>query len=80
MNSIDENKFYDLYSEILKVRVEFEDTSVANPRVKELFIKFNYPEEIFREDFLTLSKENESNNFAKKLDSIRKIVLQNKNK
>jgi len=71
---INEEKFYDMYKEILLIRKENEDTAVANPLVKELYKKYNYPQEKFKNDYLELSKD--SKTFIKKIDSIRNVVNQ----
>jgi len=73
-SKINEEKFYDLYKEILLIRKENEDTTVANPLVGELYKKFNYSQEKFKNDFLELSKD--SKTFIQKIDSIRNVVNQ----
>jgi len=69
---INEEKFYDMYKEILLIRKENEDTTIANPQVRELYQKYNYPQEQFKYDFSELAKDNKT--FARKIDSIRNVV------
>jgi len=69
---INEEKFYNMYKEILLIRKENEDTTVANPLVKELYKKNNYSQKKFKNDYFELSKD--SKTFIKKIDSIRNVV------
>jgi hypothetical protein len=73
-DSVDENKFLDLYKEILIIRVDEPDTAIANPKVRELFIKHNYSEEKFKDDFQKLFENDSEQSFAKKLDSLRQSI------
>lgn len=71
-NKVDEQRFFKVYEEVLQIRSQYEDTAVANPKVKELLKKNNYTNEQFKEEFLELSKNSEV--FLRKLDSIRVIA------
>ena len=72
---IDKDRFFELYTEILKVRIEPIEIDSANVKVKELFLKFNYTEENFRRDFLSLAEnENKDGSFVKKIDSLRQEI------
>lgn len=72
-NRIDEEKFFNLYKEILIIRGQEEDTAIANPRVKELFKEYNYSEEQFKDDFFSLANKDEK--FASKVDSLRRFII-----
>jgi hypothetical protein len=76
-SKINEEKFYDMYKEILIIRKENEDTTTANPLVKELYKKYNYPQEQFKKDYFELAQNNKT--FIKKVDSIRTIVNNSNN-
>ena len=71
---VDENKFFDIYKEILVIRSHEEDTSIANPQVRELFKKYNYPKEQFEKDFFTLANKDEK--LASKIDSLRRFIAE----
>jgi len=73
-NSVDEEKFFSLYKEILIVRSQEEDSTIANPKVKELFKEYNYSEEQFKNDFYLLADKDEK--FASKVDSLRRFILE----
>jgi len=73
---VNEQRFFDLYRDILVIRNQDEDTALANPKVRELFERYDYPEEQFKKDFYTLGNKDEK--FANKVDSLRKFIIDGK--
>jgi hypothetical protein len=75
---VDEQRFFQLYTEILEVRVAEPNVDTANFIVQELFVKYNYPEEQFKNDFMLLAETNSKDGkFAQKLDSLRTHIYNN---
>jgi hypothetical protein len=75
-SNIDEKKFFDLYKDILVIRTQYEDTTIANPKIRELFDLYDYSEKQFKKDFYTLGTKDEK--FASKVDSLRRYVIEGK--
>ena len=77
-DNFNETKFLDLYSEILTIRTQEIDTSIANSKIQELFITHNYPEEKFRADFIDKCSNHKDEAFIKKIDSMRQSIYNNR--
>ena len=75
-DKFDETKFFDLYTEILTIRAEEQNTEIANQKIQELFSTHNYPEEKFRTDFENQCTNSDAKTFIKKLDSLRQSIYQ----
>ena len=71
-SGVDEKKILDLYEKILIIRTQEQDTTIANPKVSQLFETYNYSEEQFKNDFYTLASKDEK--FANKIDSLRNHI------
>lgn len=71
-NKGNDDLFYDTYKEILIIREQDADTSVANKAVRQLIKDRGYSEQSFKDEFIRLSQE--PNAFAKKIDSLRQVV------
>jgi hypothetical protein len=52
------------------VREKFQDTAIANPKVREILKKYGYNDETFKEHSMELFSENPEN-FTKIIDSVK---------
>lgn len=68
----DKSHFFDIYKNILLVREQYPDTSVANPKVREILEKNGYTTLTFKNKFMEISQDREE--FIKMMDSIKTKV------
>jgi hypothetical protein len=74
------HKYGDIYYEILQIREKYSDTSIANPKVRELLSKYGYSEEQFLNESVKLFSKDRIL-YTKMIDSIkRKAEEEMKNK
>ncbi len=69
----EEEKFLQIYREILIAREQIADSLKANQRVAEILEKNGYDEPRFRQTFFEFAKDKKR--FTEMLDSLRKSVL-----
>jgi len=73
-------KYGDIYYQILQIREKYSDTSIANPKVRELLSKYGYSEEQFLNESVKLFSKDRIL-YTKMIDSIkRKAEEEMKNK
>jgi hypothetical protein len=70
---IDRERFVDTYTEILIIRETYPDTTVANKMVRDVYGKYDYTEEDFRDDYFELFK-NDKDEFLQLMDSARTLA------
>lgn len=79
-NKDDLHKYGDIYFEILQIREKYSDTAIANPKVRELLLKYGYTEEQFLDESIKLFSKDRIL-YTKMIDSIkRKAEQEMKNK
>lgn len=84
----DDENFMNVYKEILIVREKFPDTSLANPKVRDIYLKYGYSEQSFRETYEHYAKTNpehllemiDSVRSAAKIDLVKEMELEKKRK
>ena len=64
------NEFKDIYFDILMVREKYQDTAIANPKVREVLIKYGYDDLSFQAHSMDLFKNNPQA-FTAVIDSVR---------
>lgn len=64
------SEFSDIYYDILLIREREQDTTIANPLVRELLNKYGYDEQSFQQYSMELFT-NDRQNFTKIIDSVR---------
>lgn len=73
-----DEKTVKIYKEILVTREMFPDTAIGNPKVKEIFKKFDVSEPEFRHNMEEMAKDKEG--FLKLLDSLRSSIIKETDK
>lgn len=70
--SVNKNKLFEIYKEILFKRESILDTAKANQAVENVLKSHGYNEKQFRREILILAKSEE--NFLREIDSLRSFV------
>lgn len=70
--SVNKNKLFEIYKEILFKRESILDTAKANIAVENVLKSYDYNEKQFRREILILAKSEE--NFLREIDSLRSFV------
>lgn len=69
----DIERFSNAYREILIVREQYADTSIANPKVRDVLDKYGYTEETFWQESQDLLKK-DRNRLSIMIDSMRSAI------
>ena len=64
------NEFKDIYFDILMVREKYQDTAIANPKVREVLKKYGFTELSFRDYSMELFSNNPQA-FTQVIDSVK---------
>jgi hypothetical protein len=55
----DKNRFVDAYKDVIAIRMVYNDTAIANPKVKKILSRYGYTKESFKSDFFRYSADHD---------------------